>query len=170
MGSALGLSIRSSPPVVFALKSRRFVRSYPKKVEKTSSENTTFENSEHPYRTCGSLGGLFCFSVPPLRQFCFLKPIIPLRAVPKKLKQTSSENTTFDHSEHPYRTCGSSVCVFFLFGSSPMSVVLWKTNDFLKILVQIFENQWFSYIIIEIFQVQMKNRWCLNIITQIYDF
>ena len=57
----------SSPPVVFGLKTRRFVRSCPKKVEKTSSENTTFENSEHPYRTCGPPGGLFCFSVPPLR-------------------------------------------------------------------------------------------------------
>ena len=42
------------PPVGFGLKTRRFVRSCPKKVEKTLSENTTFENSEHPYRTCGS--------------------------------------------------------------------------------------------------------------------
>ena len=58
---------------------------------------------------------------------------------PKKVENTSSENTTFDNSEHPYRTCGSSVCVFFLFGSSPMSVFLWKTNDFLKILGQIFD-------------------------------
>ena len=81
----------SSPPVVFALKSRRFVRSCPKKVEKTSSENTTFENSEHPYRTCGSPGGLFLFSVPPLRQFCLLKPIIPLRAVPKKSKKRQAK-------------------------------------------------------------------------------
>ena len=58
---------RFLPCVIFALKTRRFVRGCPKKVEKTSSENTTFENSEHPYRTCGPPGGLFCFSVPPLR-------------------------------------------------------------------------------------------------------
>ena len=62
-----------------------------------------------------------------------------VRGYPKKVEKTSSENTTFDNSEHPYRTCGSSVCVFFLFGSSPMSVFLWKTNDFLKILVQVFD-------------------------------
>ena len=54
--SELKRSIAPSPSVVFALKSRRFVRSCPKKVEKTSSENTTFEHSEHPYRTCGSPG------------------------------------------------------------------------------------------------------------------
>ena len=38
-------------------------RSCPKKVEKTSSENTTFAKSEHPYRTCGSLGGIFSSSI-----------------------------------------------------------------------------------------------------------
>ena len=81
----------SSPPVVFGLKSRRFVRSCPKKVEKTSSENTTFENSEHPYRTCGSPGQFFSLSVPPLCQFCLLKPIIPLRAVPKKSKKRQAK-------------------------------------------------------------------------------
>ena len=61
------LRTRFLPYVIFALKTRRFVRGYPKKVEKTSSENTTFKNSEHPYRTCGPPGGLFCSSVPPLR-------------------------------------------------------------------------------------------------------
>ena len=39
---------RSSPPVVFGLKTMRFVRSCPKKVEKTSSENLTFENWRTP--------------------------------------------------------------------------------------------------------------------------
>ena len=56
------------PPLChFRPENLHSVRGYPKKVEKTSSENTTFENSEHPYRTCGSPGGLFCSSVPPLR-------------------------------------------------------------------------------------------------------
>ena len=60
----------------------------PKKVEKTSSDNTTFENSVHPYRTCGSLGGFF-FSVdfPNFDK----KPIIPLRAVPKKSKKRQAK-------------------------------------------------------------------------------
>ena len=78
--------------VIFALKTRRFVRSCPKKVEKTSSENTTFENSEHPYRTCGSSGWFF-----------------------------------------------------YLFSSSPMAVFLWNTNDFLKSCSNLwfyFEKQW----------------------------
>ena len=86
----------------------------------------------------------------------FLKPTIPLRAIPKKSrkKKTLSENTTVDHSEHPYRTCGSSVCVFFLFGSSSMSVFLWKTNESLKIIVQIFD---FLLKIIDFHRLSMKS-------------
>ena len=65
------------PYVIFVLKTLHSVADVPKKVEKTSSENTTFENSEHPYRTCGSPGGLFLFrflpstpeAVPPLCHF-----------------------------------------------------------------------------------------------------
>ena len=68
-----------------------------------------------------------------------LKTCIPLRAVPKKSKNTASKNTTFEISEHPYRTCGSPGCAFFLFGSFPMSVFLGKTYGFLNILVQIFD-------------------------------
>ena len=37
-----------------------------------------------------------------------LKTCIPFGAVPKKSKKTSSKNTTFEISEHHYRTCGSS--------------------------------------------------------------
>ena len=58
--------------VVLCSETHHSVRSCPKKVEKTSSENT----------------------VPPLCQFSYLKPIIPLRAVPKKSKNTCSKNTT----------------------------------------------------------------------------
>ena len=134
------------PYVIFALKTLHSAADVPKKVEKTSSENTTFENSEHPYRTCGSPGGLFLFrflpstpeAVPPLWHFRS-ENLHSAADVPKKVEKTSSENTTFEISEHPYRTCGSSGYVFFLFGSSPMSVFPWKTSDFLNILVQIFD-------------------------------
>ena len=64
------------------------VRSCPKKVEKTSSENTTFAKSEHPYRTCGSLGGIFFFFHFPIFD---QKPIIPFEAVPKKSKKRKAE-------------------------------------------------------------------------------
>ena len=57
-GYARPLSPSLAPPAPENLHS---VRSCPKKVEKTSSENTTFAKSEHPYRTCGSLGGFFFF-------------------------------------------------------------------------------------------------------------
>ena len=84
------------PPLSFSLsKVGVSFRAVPKKSKKTSSENTTFENSEHPYRTCGSSGGLFLFPVPPLRQVCLLKPIIPLRAVPKKSKQRQAKTLLF---------------------------------------------------------------------------
>ena len=56
MGYARSLSPPLAPPPPKKLHSAADV---PKKVEKTSSDNTTFENSEHPYRTCGSPGG-FC--------------------------------------------------------------------------------------------------------------
>ena len=68
-----------------------------------------------------------------------LKTLHSAADIPKKVEKTSSENTAFEISEHPYRTCGSSGCVFILFGSSPMSVFLWKTYDFLNILVQSFD-------------------------------
>ena len=51
------------PPLChFRSENLHFVRGCPKKVEKTSSENTTFENSEHPYRTCGSSADFSIFS------------------------------------------------------------------------------------------------------------
>jgi len=71
--------------------------------------------------------------------FFFLKTYHSAAGRDEKVEKTSSKNMTFDNSEHPYRTCGSSVCVFFLFGSSPMSVFLWKTNAFLKILAHMFD-------------------------------
>ena len=64
------------------------VRGCPKKVEKTSSENTTFAKSEHPYRTCGSLGGIFFFFDFPIFD---QKPIIPFVAVPKKSKKRQAK-------------------------------------------------------------------------------
>ena len=79
-------------------------------------------------------------AVPPL---CHFRPenLHSVRGCPKKVEKTSSENTTFENSEHPYRTCGSSGWFFYLFGSSPMSVFLWKTNDFLKSC----SNLWCSF-------------------------
>ena len=115
------------------------VRGCPKQAEKTSSENITFEMLEHPYRTCGSSGWFFLFFDFPIFD---QKPIIPFVAVPKKSKKrqaktqlchfrsenlyfvrgcpkkvekTSSENTTFEISEHPYRTCGFPTDFFFFF-------------------------------------------------------
>ena len=89
------LGVRS-PPISFSKCACPWnlhsVRGCPKKVEKTSSENTTFAKSEHPYRTCGSLGwNLFFFDFPFFDQ----KPIIPFEAVPKKSKKMSSKNTFF---------------------------------------------------------------------------
>ena len=109
------LGVRS-PPISFSKCACPWnlhsVRGCPKKVEKTSSENTTFAKSEHPYRTCGSPGGrFFFFDFPMFDQ----KSIIPFVAVPKKSKKTSSENITFENSEHPYRTCGSSGRSFLFF-------------------------------------------------------
>ena len=43
----------------FSIKNNHSVAEVPQKVEKTSSENTTFANSEHPYRTCGLSAGSF---------------------------------------------------------------------------------------------------------------
>ena len=85
MGYARTLSPPLAPPPPENLHS---VRGCPKKVEKTSSENTTFAKSEHPYRTCGSLGGnLFFFDFPIFDQ----KPIIPFVAVPKKSKKRQAK-------------------------------------------------------------------------------
>ena len=55
------LYVTAAVPPLCHLRSENlhFVRGCPKTVEKTSSENTTFENSEHPYRTCGFPGGFF---------------------------------------------------------------------------------------------------------------
>ena len=43
----------------FYIKNNNSVAEVPNKVEKTSSGNTTFANSEHPYRTCGLSAGSF---------------------------------------------------------------------------------------------------------------
>ena len=77
------------------------VRSCPKKVEKTSSENTTFAKSEHPYRTCGSPGGIFFFFDFPIFD---QKPIIPLEAVPKKSKKRQAK-TRFSKKMHLAAGC-----------------------------------------------------------------
>ena len=79
-------------------------------------------------------------AVPPLCHFRS-ENLHFVRGCPKKVEKTSSENTTFENSEHPYRTCGSSGWFFYLFGSSPMSVFLWKTHDFLKSC----SNLWCSF-------------------------
>ena len=85
LGYARTLSPPLAPPPPENLHS---VRGCPKKVEKTSSENTTFAKSEHPYRTCGSPGGFFfIFDFPIFDQ----KPIIPFEAVPKKSKKRQAE-------------------------------------------------------------------------------
>ena len=77
------------PPLChFRSENLHSVRGCPKKVEKTSSENITFENSEHPYRTCGSSGRSFLFFDFPIFD---QKPIIPLRAVPKKSKKRQAK-------------------------------------------------------------------------------
>ena len=90
------------PYVIFALKTRRFVRGCPKKVEKTSSENTTFENSEHPYRTCGPPGGLFrsrflpyvTAAVPPLYHFRS-ENLHFVRGYPKKVEKNAKRKHHF---------------------------------------------------------------------------
>ena len=128
-----------------------WLRTSPKMSKKTSSENITFENSEHPYRTSGpSAASFHCarslFSMKNLSFRCRLsqksrthvnqkhgsspmsvflpKTSRSAAGCPKNVENASSENITFVISEHPYRTCGSSICVFFLVGSSPMSVFL----------------------------------------------
>ena len=75
------------------------VRSCPKKVEKTSSDNTTFKNSVRPYRTCGLSGGIFFFVNFPK----FVKiPFIPLRTSPKKSKKRQAI-TRFSKTAIPLR-------------------------------------------------------------------
>ena len=70
----------------------------PKKVEKTSSENITFENSEHPYRTSGPSAASFDF----LRSLFFdQKLIIPLRTSPKKSKKRQAKNILLQKSNTP---------------------------------------------------------------------
>ena len=95
VGSAVGRSLASSPPVVFALKSRRFVRSCPKKVEKNVKRKHYF--------------------------WKFGAPLSHLRL---------------------------SRRIFLSFRFLPYVSFPLKTNDFLKILVQIYdlpwERQWFS--------------------------
>ena len=124
-------SIFAVPPLCSNFRSKTYhsVRSYLKKVEKTSIENTTV--SCFVLKTC-----IPCVAIPKKieknakRKHNFvmfvLKSCISFVVVPKKSKEkkTLSEHTAFENSEHPYRTCGSSVCVFFLFGSFPMSVFL----------------------------------------------
>ena len=79
----LSPSLAAAPP-----ENLHSVRSCPKKVEKTSSKNITFAKSEHPYRTCGSPGGIFFFF-----DFSIFdqKPIIPFVAVPKKSKKRQAK-------------------------------------------------------------------------------
>ena len=108
MGYARSPNYWAAPPPPKNLHSAADV---PKKVEKTSSENITFVNSEHPYRTSGPSAASFDF----LRSLFFdQKLIIPLRTSPKKSKKTSSEKHTFTKIEHPYRTCGSGGMIFAL--------------------------------------------------------
>ena len=77
------------PPLChFRSENLHSVRGYPKKVEKTSSKNTTFEISEHPYRTCGCSGAVFVFFDFPIFD---QKPIIPFVAVPKKSKKRQAK-------------------------------------------------------------------------------
>ena len=85
--------VRATPPPVpplchFRPENLHSVRGCPKKVEKTSSENTTFEISEHPYRTCGSSGWFFLFFDFPIFD---QKPIIPFVAIPKKSKKRQAK-------------------------------------------------------------------------------
>ena len=76
-----------------------------------------------------------------------LKTLHSAADVPKKVEKASSENTTFENSEHPYRTCGSSGCVFLFFGSSPMSVFPWKTiYFFLTFLFKSLIFWWLSHL------------------------
>ena len=96
LAGRVGAQTPRLPPLChFRSENLHSVRSYPKKVEKTSSENTTFKNSVRPYRTCGSCGRSFLFFDFPIFD---QKPIIPLRAIPKKSKKTSNDNTTFSFS------------------------------------------------------------------------
>ena len=44
---------------VFYIKNNHLATDVPNKIEKTLSENTTFANSEHPYRTSGLSAGSF---------------------------------------------------------------------------------------------------------------
>ena len=90
------------PPLChFRPENLHSVRGCPKKVEKTSSKNTTFEISEHPYRTCGSLGGIFFFFDFPIFE---QKPIIPFVAVPKKSKKRQAK-TRFSKKMHLAAGC-----------------------------------------------------------------
>ena len=91
------LAVGLAPPPPKNLHSAADV---PKKVEKTSSENTTFKNSMRPYRTCGSSGGIFFFlNFPKIDQ----KPFIPLRTSPKKSKKRQAR-TRFSKTAIPLRT------------------------------------------------------------------
>ena len=81
--------------------------------------------------------------VPPPLSFSLSKVGVSFGPILKKSrKKTSSNNTTFENSEHPYRICGSLGGFLYLFGSSPPVVFLWKTDDFLKRLVQIYDLPW----------------------------
>ena len=59
------------PPVVFALKSRCFVRSYPKKIEKTSTGTLLLKIRSTPIALAALPADCSIFSVPPLWQFSF---------------------------------------------------------------------------------------------------
>ena len=72
----------------------------PQKVgKKTSSENTTFENSEHPYRTSGPSAASFDF----LRSLIFdHQPIIPLRTSLKTSKKNVKREPYFYKNLTPH--------------------------------------------------------------------
>ena len=106
--------VSSEMPTFF--KSRRFVRSCPKKVERKCQAKTLLLKIRSTPIALAALAADFFAS----RFLPYVTAAVPLlchfrsenlhfvRGCPKKVEKTSSENTTFANSEHPYRTCGSS--------------------------------------------------------------
>ena len=146
MAELTRLPTRFLPYVIFALKTCIPLRTSQKKSKKRQANILLLKIRSTPIALAALPADFFSSgsspstpaAVPPLCHFRS-ENLHSAADVPKKIEKTSSENTAFEISEHPYHTCGSSGCVFFLFGSSPMSVFPWKTSDFLNILVQIFD-------------------------------
>ena len=108
----------------------------PKKSKKRQAKTLLLQNRSTPIALAARSAGFFSssifqFSIKNLsfrswlslksrknvkRKHVFQKKCIWLRAVPKKSKKTSSENTTFENLEHPYRTSGPSVGSFAFLG------------------------------------------------------